>query len=281
VTNPRTGDQAVPRLPGVRYLDVDGDGREAFAQWLTAGDNPYFARAAVNRMWKAMFGRGLVEPADDLRDTNPATHPRLLARLAADFVKHDHDVRHTLRLIAHSETYARGPRPGATADDRFYSHAYRRPLLPEVLADALADVTGVADRYGDLPLGTRAVALIDPQTPAPSLDILGRCNRQAACEADLQAGGGLPAKLHRLNGELINRKVAAREGLLHRLIAKGSSNDEILVEFYLRALGRHPTAAERTFWAKQWAKVEGEERVKLLEDVVWSVLNCAGFNSNQ
>jgi hypothetical protein len=223
-----------------------------------------------------------VEPADDLRQTNPATHPELLDRLAADFVRHGHDVRHTLRLIARSETYGRSgaTTPANRADDRFYSHAYRRPLLPEVLADALADVTGVPDRYGDLPPGTRAVSLIDPQTPAPALDILGRCSRQSSCEADQQAGGGLRAKLHRLNGDLINRKVAAAEGRLHRLIAKGASNEEVLAEFYLRALGRRPSAAERTWWARQWAGLAGEERVKLLEDVVWSLLNCNEFNSN-
>ena len=139
VTNPRTGEPAVPRIPGDRFLDATADGRDAFADWLTAPDNPYFAQATVNRLWKAMFGRGLVEPADDLRDTNPATHPELLDRLAADFVKHGYDLRHTLRLIARSETYGRSAeadRTATEADDRFYSHAYRRPLEPEVLADA-------------------------------------------------------------------------------------------------------------------------------------------------
>ena len=155
-----------------------------------------------------MFGRGLVEPADDLRDTNPATHPELLDRLASDFVRNGFDLRHTLRLIALSETYGRSGAtlPGNAADDRFYSHAYRRPLEPEVAADMIADVTGVPDTYGDEPAGTRAVTLFDPLTPAPSLDILGRCARAASCEGTA-AGGGLPAKLHLLNGGLINRKI--------------------------------------------------------------------------
>src|SRR5262249_20980691 len=154
---------------------------------------------------------------------------------------------------------------------------YRRPLAAEVLADALADVTGVPDRYGDLPLGTRAIALVDPQTPAPSLDILGRCSRQGPC--DERARGGLPAALHRLNGELINRKVASRDGLLHRLIAAGRSNEEILSEFYWRAVDRSPTSSERDYWARQGVGLAGAERTALLEDVVWSLLNSAEFTS--
>src|SRR5262249_20228011 len=192
--NPRTGEPAIRRIPGDRMLDPSLDGRDAFASWLTSPDNPYFARAAVNRLWRAMFGRGLVEPADDLRDTNPATHPELLDRLAADFVASGFDIRHTLRQIALSETYGRTSAivPGNAADDRFYSHAYPRPLGPGVTADAIADVTGEPENYRDMPAGTRAVSLVDPLAPAPALDILGRCSRLAPCEG-ASLGGGLPA----------------------------------------------------------------------------------------
>src|SRR5262249_3839660 len=175
VTNPRTGEPAIPRIPGEHFLDPAADGRESFANWLSAPDNPYFARTIVNRLWKAMFGRGLVEPADDLRETNPATHPELLDRLGADFIRNGFDVRHTLKLMARTRTYARGSEPTASnkSDARFYSRAYRRPLEPEVLADALGDVTGVAEKYGDEPAGTRAIAMVDPGTPSRSLDVLG------------------------------------------------------------------------------------------------------------
>ena len=169
-----------PRLPGDRFLDREEDGLSALAEWLTEPSNPYFARATVNRLWKALMGRGLVEPVDDLRATNPATHPELLDALAADFVAHelrppaypppDRDERN-LR-----EESTRPRQTGPTT--AIYSHALGRPLGPEVLADALADVTGVADRYGDLPDRTRAVALVDPAVPSESLDILGRCSRQ-------------------------------------------------------------------------------------------------------
>jgi hypothetical protein len=287
VTNPRTGEPAIPKLPGDHHIDADerGDYRIQFANWLTAPDNSYFARAVVNRLWRDMFGRGLVEPVDDLRDTNPATHPELLERLAADFVEHGYDFRHTLRLIALSETFRRGDFTGGTTgsefvDDRFYSQALRRLLEPEVLADAIADVTGVFDAYGDEPVGTRAVALFDPAMPSASLDILGRCSRESACEGYSASGGGLPAKLHQLNGEIINRKIASADGRLRRLISSGSSNQAIIEDFYLRALSRYPSEDERKYWEQELAGHDGRERALRLEDFVWSLLNCSEFTTN-
>ncbi|MEJ7637154.1 MAG: hypothetical protein WKF75_03975 [Singulisphaera sp.] len=165
------------------------------------------------------------------------------------------------------------------ADDRFYAHAYRRPLEPEVAADAIADVTGVPDTYGDEPEGTRAVTLFDPLTPAPSLDILGRCARVASCEG-ITAGGGLPAKLHLLNGGLINRKIGDDGGRLHRLIGAGNADVEIVTDFYLRALGRPPGGAERAFWLGRLAGAGEPERALRLEDFAWSLLNCREFTTN-
>ena len=281
VTNLRTGEPAVPRIPGVRYLETEADGRPEFANWLTSKDNPLFSRALVNRLWRGMFGRGLVEPADDLRDTNPATHPDLLKRLADDFVQHHYDLRHTLRVVALSAAYGRSgvTSPANQADDRFYSHAYRRPLEPEVLADAFADVTEVSDRYGDEPIGTRATALFDPRTPAESLDILGRCSRQASCEG-MTASGGLPTKLHQLNGELINRKVTAPDGRLQSHIAAGLTDEKILTDFYLRAFSRPPTEVELNHWQKRLASASKSERAEGLEDIVWGLLNCSEFCLN-
>jgi hypothetical protein len=287
VTNPRTGEPAIPKLPGDRNVDADesGDYRVQFAGWLTSPDNRYFARAMVNRLWRAMFGRGLVEPIDDLRDTNPATHPELLDKLAADFVEHGYNFRHTLRRIALSETYRRGAPARAFVDsefvdDRFYSQALRRPLEPEVLADAIADVTGVFDTYGDEPNGTRAVALFDPATPSASLDILGRCSRENGCEGSTVIGRGLPAKLHQINGEIVNRKIVSTEGRLHAHISSGSTNQAIIDDFYLRALSRQPSDDERKYWEKEFAGANGRERALQLEDFVWSLLNCDEFTTN-
>jgi len=185
VTNPRTGEPAKPRIPGFADLDPQSDGRMAFADWMTAPENPYFGRAIANRLWAAMLGRGLIEPIDDLRATNPATHPEVLNRLAGDFAAHGHRLRPTLRLIALSDTYQRGAATEKNAfDDRYYSHALERPMEPELLVDAIVDVTGVPERIPGLPPGTRSIA-IPPGTTAPSLAALGKCKqrerRRATC----------------------------------------------------------------------------------------------------
>ncbi|MEM9659494.1 MAG: DUF1553 domain-containing protein, partial [Planctomycetota bacterium] len=281
VTNPRTGDPAVPRLPGFADIDPDSDRPAAFARWLTQPENPYFSRALVNRLWHSMFGRGLVEPVDDLRATNPPSHPELLDRLAADFIDHGCDIRGTLRMIALSDCYGRDnqPLPQNRDDARFYSHAWQRPLSAEVLADAIACATGVAEPYGDQPLGVRAVQLYDPQTPSATLDILGRCSREEACESG-SAPRGLPARLHLLNGRLVNGKLRDDRGRLMRLIAEGRSNEQIVTEFYLCALSRYPSKAEFDYWDAQLPPRGSTQRRDALEDFAWALLNSSEFATN-
>ncbi len=284
VLHPRTGEKAAARIPGERFLaeDVD-DGREELVDWLTDKNNPYFAKAIVNRLWKAMMGRGLVEPTDDFRDTNPATHPDLLNQLADDFVDHDYDLRHTLRLIANSATYARSANATSVneADDRFYSHARRRPLDPEVLADAISDVLGVSDRYGAEPEGTRAVSLFNPNIASDALDILGRCGRQESCETSAGPTGGLARTLHLYNGELLNARIGAETSRFETLITAGKSPMEIVGEFYLAALSRHPNENEREFWLKHIdANAPADGQREVLDDFVWALLTSSEFVTN-
>jgi hypothetical protein len=223
----------------------------------------------------------LIEPTDDLRATNPATHPQLLRRLADDFAAHGYDLRHTLRLIAGSAAYGRSSAPAAATamDDRFYSHAMARSLPPEVLLDAICDVTGVWETYGDLPPGTLAIELIDAGASSESLDALGRCSREASCEEAVLAGG-LSTRLHLLNGPLVNAKIASPSGRLHASLNGGSSNEEIVREFYLRALGREPSAGELSWWRSELAASETRERRTRLEDFVWGLMNSREFTTN-
>ena len=254
VIHPATREKAVPRIPGDRFLPVDtADGQVALVDWLTGRDNPYFAKAIVNRLWKAMMGRGLVEPVDDFRSTNPATHPELLTELASDFVAHGYDLRRTLRRIALSAAYARSANvlPQNATDDRFYSHALQKPLEPEVLADAISDVLGVPDAYGSEPEGTRAVSLFNPNTESDALDILGRCGRETSCETSTAAIGGLQRKLHLFNGNLLNARISVSGSRLAGLILAGKSPMAIVDEFYLAALSRYPTDDERQFWQQK------------------------------
>ena len=285
VIHPATREKAVPRIPGDRFLPADVvDGRAALVDWLTGADNPYFAKAIVNRLWKAMMGRGLVEPVDDFRATNPATHPELLTELATDFVAHGYDLRWTLKRIALSAAYARSADtlPQNATDDRFYAHALQKPLEPEVLADAISDVLGVPDTYGNEPEGTRAVSLFDPNTESDALDILGRCGRETSCESSAGATDGLQRKLHLFNGNLLNARIGVPDSRLDRLVSIGKSPMEIINEFYLAALGRHPTDTEQQFWAQHIdVNASANSQRAILEDVVWSLLTCNEFVTNR
>jgi hypothetical protein len=280
VSHPKTSEAAIPRIPGGRFLS-NGDGRATFAEWLTRPGNPYFAKAAVNRLWKAMMGRGLVESTDDLRATNPATHPSLLKQLADDFVEHHYDLRHTLRTIALSSAYGRSsrPLPENQSDDRYYSHAVSTPLEPEVLSDAIADVTGVFEEYADHPLGTRAVSLFDPKIKSETLTILGQCSREDSCETNTESSGGLTRKLHLLNGPLLNRRIVSPEGRLAKLIKEEKAPDEIVDRFYRLALCRPQSPVEQSFWRDQLQKNNGREK-DVLEDFLWSLLTCKEFVTN-
>jgi hypothetical protein len=285
VTHPRTGTAAVPRIPGSHWLDEREaeQGREALAAWLTAPANPYFAHAMVGRIWRDLMGRGLVEPTDDLRATNPPTHPELFDRLASDFVEHDYSLRHAIRLICTSAAYARSSvgTPENAVDDRFYAHAVERPLDAEVLADAIGDVTGVYDEYADHSAGTRAITLVDTSVGAETLDVLGRCERTASCDSAPAGVRGIAARLHLVNGPLLNERLVADEGRLRQLILAGQPDDEIIREFYLRAFGRPPAQHELAYWLEQAdGAADDVSRRERLEDFVWSLLNSREFMTN-
>lgn len=293
VIHPQTGAPAIAKIPGQPAMRHAGHrekhkgriGRQEFAQWLTDPANEYFAKAMVNRLWKQLMGRGLVEPVDDFRATNPATHPELLDQLAEHFVANEYRIRPTLQLIANSATYARSC--DATAnnkdDQQFYSHGIRKPLEAEVLADAISYVVGVHEIYGDQPRGTRAIELVHPGVESLTLDILGRCDRQETCEGDLQTAGGLPQKLHLMNGSLLNQRIEAPGSRLHRQLTAGRAAMEIMKEFYQVALCRSMSIEEATFWGEQLNQQADSEsaRRQFLEDFVWSILTCNEFVNNQ
>jgi hypothetical protein len=239
------------------------------------------AKTAVNRIWKSLMGRGLVEPVDDQRSTNPATHPELLAELARDFVKSGFDMRHTIRLILGSEAYQRASLTTANnkSDDRFYSHALVKPLVPVVLVDAVAKVTGVPERLGHLPLGARAIALGDSKVASQALDLLGRCTRTADCGP---AGdvGSLALTLHKINGDWLNKKITDPSGTMHKLIRENKTDSQIVAHFYQASLSRQPTPKEAAHWQQRLVAVPPAERVAALEDFLWALLNSAEFASN-
>ncbi len=281
VSHPRTGQAARPRIPGEHFVDDAVDPRALLADWITREDNPYFAKAMVNRLWRFMMGRGLIEPTDDVRRTNPPSHPELLDYLADDFVTNGYDIRHTLQLIARSAAYARSAAPaeGNQSDQKYYSHALVRPLESEVLADAIADVTGIYERYGELSAGTRAVSLFDPRLPSQALDVLGRCTREQSCESS-SAAMTLAQSLHLINGNLVNARIGAEPGRLRQLVRSGVASDAVVRAFYQRALSRPPTEVEADYWQSQLPAPTTVEGLDALEDFVWSLLVCREFVTN-
>ncbi|MCC6419843.1 MAG: DUF1553 domain-containing protein [Gemmataceae bacterium] len=280
--HPRTGKPARARTPGGDFLPPDGEPRDRLARWLTGPQNPYFARAVVNRVWRELMGRGLVEPVDDHRTTNPPTHPELLDALARDFIDCGFDMRRLLRTITASEAYQRASLGTAANrdDDRFYARALVRPLPPAVLVDAVAKVTGVPEQLGDLPEGTHALALGDARVASIPLDLLGRCSREDGCTPGQDGAGGLALALHTINGPWLNAKIAHPQGRLHRLIAEKRTDDEIVSRLYRTALGRAPTAVEHAHWRNRLGAVRPEVRTAALEDFLWALLNSAAFRTN-
>jgi hypothetical protein len=283
VTHPVTGGPAVPRIPGDRYLPGEVDGRAALALWLTSAENPYFAKAMVNRIWQHLMGRGLVDPVDDLRATNPATHPELLRWLADDFADHGFRVKHTIELICNSSAYGRdsGSLAGNEMDTEFYSHALIKPLEAEVVVDAITDVTGIPLRSGAdfLP---RTVTLTNNRMDVPVLNVLGRCDRENSCSESGDQSVSLARSLHMINGELINKRVSAPSGRLHKLLAANQDNAEVLDELFTWTLTR-PSVPGSQYWQQQLSSIRDAdpiERAAFFEDVLWGLMTSQAFATN-
>ena len=280
VQHPKTGKDAAPRPLGVKSIPAVATGTDrlvVLADWVTSPKNPYFAKAVVNRVWRHLVGRGVAEPVDDLRVTNPPSNPALLDALAADFAAGGYDLRRLVRTIAESRTYQLASRAtdDNRDDDRLFSHARVKPLAPQVLADAIADATGVSDEFPGYPPGTRAVELVDARTPSYALDVLGRCTREAACETR-SAGGGVSQSLHLINGTTINAKL--RGGVTDRLLRDSPPDARVVEELYLRALSRFPSEKEHGFWDQQLASAAtARDKRLLVEDLLWALLNSREF----
>ncbi|MCA9048837.1 MAG: DUF1549 domain-containing protein, partial [Planctomycetaceae bacterium] len=222
--HPATGAPAIPRLPMQDKPPAADDPRHDLAEWLAQPANPWFARAAVNRLWTQFMGRGLIEPADDLRITNPATHPELLEKLAAVFVKHGYRRIPVIRLICRSRAYQRDafiPQTPDALPQEFYSTAISRPLSPAVYADAVADVTSAnADTESVRPRHVSFEGLVSEDLSAP-LQSLGACETQ--CESPAIDRDRLSVRLHLLNGRLLNDAVRKPTGIIAQLTQKSAA----------------------------------------------------------
>jgi hypothetical protein len=280
VDHPKTGEPLAPRPLGAAVMSRDDgtDRRIELARWLTSVETPQFAHTIVNRIWKHLFGRGLVEPVDDLRPTNPATHPALLDALSREFVAHGHDLRWLIQTIVSSHTYQLTSRTRGLnrLDDRFYSHALLKELPAPVFLDAVAQVTGVPDAFQGCAEGTRAVQLVGARTPSYALDVLGRCSRDTACDGGGRRGGGLAQALHLINGSAINARLG--RGIVAQMLANNLSPHKIIEDLYLRALARQPERAEFAEWEPLFTSAPN--KTEAAQDLLWTLLNSREFAFN-
>lgn len=280
VTQPRTGKTMKPWLPlvGDAELPADADRREAFVQWLTGPENPFFARVEVNRIWGHLLGRGIVEPVDDFRESNPPTNPALLDALAADFIRHGFDRKHVLRTILNSRTYQLSSRKHDLnrTDTKYFSHARARMLSAEQLLDAICLVTGVAEKFPGLPSGMRAAALPSPDVNHEFLKVFGQPARESACACERSSDSNLSQALQMINGPLVHGKLRDPGNRFRGWLADKQPLDQIVRELYLSALSREPSAGELDAALKHIAS-SGDDPARGLEDVCWALLNANEF----
>ena len=249
VTQPRTGQEMQPWAPGIGAVAVTDstDRRLKFADWLTDPANPFFAKVEVNRIWSHLLGRGIVDPTDDFRDSNPPSNAKLLDALAADFVEHEYDRKHVIRTILNSNTYQSSIQANEfnRDDTKYFSHYLPRLLTAEQLLDAICHVTGVPEVFGSLPPGTKAT-----QLPAPDLlkhdflRVFGQPARQTVCQCERTADSNLGMAIEFLNGPLIHGKLRAEENRFQSMIAEGSTDEEVITSLHLASIARFPTDQE-------------------------------------
>jgi hypothetical protein len=279
VTQPRTGKQMKPWLPLTGDLDLPGevDRRVAFVEWLSSKDNPLFAHAGVNRLWGHVMGRGIVEPVDDFRASNPPSNAELLEKLAQDFIEQGFDQKHILRTILTSRTYQLSSRKNEfnQNDTKYFSHANTRLLSAEPLLDAICQVTGVAEKFKGLPSGVKATQLPSPDVDNYFLKVFGQPPREMACQCERSSESNLSQALQMINGPLVHGKLREGKNRFKALAAAGKNDAEIISELYLVALCREPTATELEAATKHIAAQP--DRNQGLEDVCWALLNAKEF----
>ncbi|MGK0187347.1 MAG: hypothetical protein ACI9R3_003134 [Verrucomicrobiales bacterium] len=284
--NPRTGKDFFPSPLG-RDAPVEApvegvDCRKELAQWLTAPDNPWFARNLANRLVAHFFGRGLVEPVDDVRATNPPSNPELYDALAKHVVDVKFDLKQIIRTLTASRTYQLSSLPNETneSDEQNYSRALFKPLTAEVLLDAICQTTGIEEKFDSMPAGYRAIQLWDSQVPHYFLRLYGRPMRASACECERNGEASIAQVLHLMNSPQINAKLAHESGAMASLARTLSDDDQLVEQLYLTFFARRPSDSERNLARRYLENADPEKRRDATEDLAWSMMNSLEFVFN-
>jgi hypothetical protein len=277
VSHPRTGAIMKPTPLDGQPADDPLDRRIPLAAWLTATDNEMFARNIVNRYVAYLLGRGLVEPIDDMRATNPPTNPPLMDALAKEFRTSGFSLKQLIRTIMNSRLYQLDsqPTPANAADSRFYSHYKVKRIAAESLLDAIDTATGSQTKFPNLPLGTRAIELPDANYQNYFLATFGKPKRVSVCECERVPDENLSQTLHTLNGDILAAKLADGNGRVAKAVAAKKSHDEIVAELYLAALARRPSSAELDASRKFLA--ENPNPQECYQDLLWALVNSKQF----
>ncbi|MEZ5386401.1 MAG: DUF1549 and DUF1553 domain-containing protein [Prosthecobacter sp.] len=281
---------------GEPELDIapDDDPRLALVDWMSKKDNPFFAKSLVNRYWKHFFKRGLVEPEDDLRDTNPPTNPELFDALAKSFTDSGYDLKSVVRLITQSHTYQLSAMPNQynAVDLQAFSHFYPKRMTAEVLLDSIDTVTGSKTDFADLPPGTRAVSLPDNSynKASPFLKVFGRPEGASVCECERVQSASLAQSLHLMNASDVKAKLTASGGRAELLSKAEMPEPRRILELYFAAFSREPTADEvkiaESYLLKPRTDAQGKpldsQRAKRngYEDLLWALINTKEFLYN-
>jgi hypothetical protein len=279
VVQPRTNKTMAPKFMGgaTPTIPPGQDRRIALADWLTSGNNPFFAKSVANRIWFHLNGKGIVDPVDDFRDSNPSANDELLDALAKDLVAHKYDVRHLIRTIMNSRTYQLSAQANSfnKDDSKYFSHAVTKLLTAEQLLDAICAVTESPEKFNGMPLGTRAVQLPDGDGNHPFLKTFGQPARELACECEREGDSNLAQALQLINGPTLNDKLRSPKSRLSRLLAAKTPDAEILNELYLATLSRLPSSEDSRAALDHVFK--SEDKRKAWEDVQWALLNAKEF----
>ena len=285
--HPETKEPVVPTPPGGKPVEQGAldDPRVAFADWLTAPDNPWFAKAIVNRIWHHLLGRGLIHEVDDIRPDNPPWSPELLSFLERELVASGYDIKHMYRIILNSDTYQRSsiPTPENMGDEAGFSHYRLRRMDAEVLVDALCQITGTFEEYSSaipepftfIPKKQRSIALADGSIKSPFLEMFGRPGRDTSMASDRNSDVSVYQSLHMLNSSHIQNKIM-NSPLLKKLLRETMSPGQRLDELYLHILSRFPTDEEREI-ISEYGRTSGLKGDAVAYDLAWSLINSKEF----
>jgi hypothetical protein len=282
--NPRTGAGQPPRYLGGAEPKIPAgeDRRETYARWLASAENPYFAKSLANRIWSYFFHRGIIDPVDDLRSTNPPSNPALLEALTREFVEHKFDARHLMRTIVLSRTYQRSTRANSSNahDTLNFSRAVPRRMKAEVLVDCLAQATGVPESFPGAPGGFKAVQLPDSNIQSPLLTMLGKPMRLEACECERSDESNMLQALEFINGKSVLERVSRAGGRVDQLMKQKLTDVQVIEELYWWSLCRPPSERELAV-AQAHFREYGGNRTEAAQDLMWTLLNTKDFLFNR